>query len=339
MSITISVIVPTYNRPEYLLRLLNGLSLQTILPSEFEVIAVDDGSRVAYDMLPDGAWPFSLKILRQENQGEAVARNTGVEACQGTLLVFLDDDILPEPEYLHQMHQAHLAYPDAILVGNLDLYSPPDATIFQQITAKSEGIDPNHQPAIFEIPFTKIWAGVLALPRSLYKKLGGMRPDPKEKRGGWIDMDFAYRAHLGGSQFYRVANACAHHDDYSYRTLQAASKRAYKTARLSVALFQTYPPLLAYIPMFIDKTPINFSRDPLALSIRKIIRLVGSTPLSIRILEWTISKFEVYYPNPSILVVLYRWTIGAYISRGLRDGQREFGSLKCVSTMQESLLL
>ena len=67
MSITISVIVPTYNRPEYLLRLLNGLSHQTILPSEFEVIAVDDGSIVAYDMLPDGAWPFSLKILRQDH--------------------------------------------------------------------------------------------------------------------------------------------------------------------------------------------------------------------------------------------------------------------------------
>jgi hypothetical protein len=88
--------------------------------------------------------------------------------------------------------------------------------------------------------------------------------------------------------------------------------------------------------MFNDKSPINVGKEPITLTIRKLFRLIGSTALSIRILEWTISKFEVYYPNPSILFVLYRWTIGAYISRGFQDGQREYGSLKRVLTVQES---
>ena len=69
---SVSVIIPTYNRPTALRNCLSALARQTLPPRSFEVIVVDDGSRdpLAFD---PAEWEhaFSLKIIRQENTGPA----------------------------------------------------------------------------------------------------------------------------------------------------------------------------------------------------------------------------------------------------------------------------
>ncbi|WP_397473818.1 glycosyltransferase family 2 protein [Pusillimonas sp.] len=103
----ISIIIATHERPQLLLRTLTSVAKQTYRP--LEVVIVDDGSgpatREAVQHWKKQARPeFAVRYQWQENQGPATARNRGVEAGQGELIQFLDDDDLMCPDTL-----AHLA--------------------------------------------------------------------------------------------------------------------------------------------------------------------------------------------------------------------------------------
>jgi len=89
----VSVIVPTYNRAEFLNRALMSVVKQTVKCSE--IIVVDDGST---DDTANLLHKFSrtieipLKIIRQENKGPAAARNLGITSAKQEYVAFLDSD-------------------------------------------------------------------------------------------------------------------------------------------------------------------------------------------------------------------------------------------------------
>ena len=94
----VSVVIPVYNVERYLEECLNSVLRQTYQP--IEIIAINDGST---DRSPDILHQYeqkyrNLKVLHQENQGNSVARNRGIEEATGKYIYFLDSDdyILPE---------------------------------------------------------------------------------------------------------------------------------------------------------------------------------------------------------------------------------------------------
>jgi glycosyltransferase involved in cell wall biosynthesis len=91
-----SVIVTTYNRPEFLREAVESVLTQT--DPRFEVLVVDDASPVPLPPLPNDD-RVSL-IIRRENGGCSAARNTGIEAARGEWITFLDDDDLLRPTRL-----------------------------------------------------------------------------------------------------------------------------------------------------------------------------------------------------------------------------------------------
>jgi glycosyltransferase involved in cell wall biosynthesis/GT2 family glycosyltransferase len=92
-----SVIIPSYERPDRLHELIGALKRQ--IERDFEVIIVDQS---AYPW--DGAaldWGFPLFYFHSPVKGAVRARNTGAMLAQGEILAFVDDDCLPEPEWLN----------------------------------------------------------------------------------------------------------------------------------------------------------------------------------------------------------------------------------------------
>ena len=105
---SISVIVPTHQRRQRVSALVQGLGRQTFPSDAFEVVVVIDGSadgtQAALEAMSP---PHRLRVLSQPQRGRAAAVNAGIAASRGTLLVLLDDDMEPSPEFLAAHWQAH----------------------------------------------------------------------------------------------------------------------------------------------------------------------------------------------------------------------------------------
>jgi glycosyltransferase involved in cell wall biosynthesis len=97
---SISVVVPTYNRAGLLPASLDAILAQTLPPDE--IIVVDDGSRDATLAVLQGYAPRVRAVLI-ENSGDLVARNTGLRAASGDLVAFCDSDDLWTPDFLEAM--------------------------------------------------------------------------------------------------------------------------------------------------------------------------------------------------------------------------------------------
>lgn len=105
---TISVVIATYNRIDSLLWLLDDLGAQSGVRGTFEVVVVDDGSEVAVESevmaRPAG---FPLTVLRRPNGGPSVARDIGIRASSGDVIVIVDDDMVIPSDFLAAHQQAH----------------------------------------------------------------------------------------------------------------------------------------------------------------------------------------------------------------------------------------
>ena len=104
--LSVSVVVPTYNRSAKLLRLLNRLSEQAGV-DRFEAVVADDGSRddtAAQVRAQANVVPYDLVLVPSDlNTGAAAARNRGWRRARGSRILFIDDDCVPEPDWLSTM--------------------------------------------------------------------------------------------------------------------------------------------------------------------------------------------------------------------------------------------
>ena len=96
----VSVIIPAYNAMSYLPQTLESVLNQTY--QDFEVIIVDDGSTDNVEDWIKKVTDSKVKYISQQNQGPAVARNTGITNSKGTYIAFLDADDLWHPQKLEK---------------------------------------------------------------------------------------------------------------------------------------------------------------------------------------------------------------------------------------------
>ena len=99
---TISIIIAIFNRKDELFELLNSLSHQT--DKNFEVIIVDDGSKIA--LLPTVELfeeQLDIQFFRKDNSGPGLSRNYGAKRAKNDWLVFVDSDVIVETDYIENI--------------------------------------------------------------------------------------------------------------------------------------------------------------------------------------------------------------------------------------------
>ncbi|QGQ96093.1 glycosyltransferase [Paenibacillus psychroresistens] len=113
----VSVITPTFNRPEILSEMLEGLHRQTY--KDIECIIVNDGGTSVewvVDLYPE----LDIKVINQENMKHPRARNNGVASANGKFILLCDDDDILLPTHTESMLEAmkdyQLVYSDAEIV-------------------------------------------------------------------------------------------------------------------------------------------------------------------------------------------------------------------------------
>jgi peptidoglycan/xylan/chitin deacetylase (PgdA/CDA1 family)/glycosyltransferase involved in cell wall biosynthesis len=134
-QVAISVVIPTFNRRHVLERTLPSLLAQEFPPKEYEVIVVVDGSTDGTTQtFRDWKHACSLRILESLHRGPGAARNIGIQASVGELVLFLDDDLICTPGLLRQ-HSTSRAGSESLLVHG-PIYVAPESskTIIRHIT-------------------------------------------------------------------------------------------------------------------------------------------------------------------------------------------------------------
>ena len=118
-DITISVVVPLYNKERAVVDTIHSVLNQTIVP--YELIIVDDGStdnslNVARKRISE-LENERVRIIHQENAGVSAARNKGILEAKGEYIAFLDADDLWDKEYLAEQVKLIYDFPDAAMWG------------------------------------------------------------------------------------------------------------------------------------------------------------------------------------------------------------------------------
>jgi glycosyltransferase involved in cell wall biosynthesis len=114
----VSIVVPTYGRPDGLTACLEGIASLDYGLGHFEVIVVDDGGPDNLDpVLAKFRDRIRLRLIAQANRGPGAARNAGAAVAKGRLLAFVDDDCVPAERWLSALVQELEAHPDRLLGG------------------------------------------------------------------------------------------------------------------------------------------------------------------------------------------------------------------------------
>jgi hypothetical protein len=113
----ISVIVATRNRRESLQQFIHGLRVLPDQPA-WELILVDNGSSDGTDtLLSTLVAALPVVIVNETQPGKSRALNKALKHARGDILLFTDDDVIPDPDWLVALHKASLDYPNANVFG------------------------------------------------------------------------------------------------------------------------------------------------------------------------------------------------------------------------------
>ncbi len=226
----LSVVVPAFNDAGILRHTLAGLTAQSLAPSAYEVVVIDDGSTDDTPAVVAAAarGRTNIRGVRLErNRGRSAARNAGIRVAQAPVIVFVDSDILVRPDFL----QHHLAiHRDAgrPVVGRGPVVSIPAPAV------------PDRTPLIRTSPAYLDTANA-SISRQTLIEAGGF--DEGFRAYGWEDFDLGLRLQTGGIPRVFDPSAVAFHvqppatDDSFARHLIKEEERA----RTALYLLRKHP--------------------------------------------------------------------------------------------------
>jgi len=200
-----SVVIPTFNRLDQLQTVIAAVRRQVRPPDiDLEIVVVDDGSSDGTSEWLESQVDYpGFRAIHQSNSGPAGARNRGVEATSGDLIIFLGDDTEPQPGWLAAHLEEHRLFgnPGPLAVLGYTSFSPDSESPFLRFINEYGAqfgyllIEDPH-----EVPFNFFYTSNISLPRSELVRLGGFRED--FPAAAWEDIEFAYRAVADGLKIH-----------------------------------------------------------------------------------------------------------------------------------------
>ena len=222
----------TFNRAALLERVLDACFEQTAGSDAYEVVLVDDGST-------DGRTPEVIAraqaratcvftVLTQANSGLAKGRNNGIAHARGERIIFIDDDVLPLPNFVEQHLRSHQDRPLAIVRGGA-------------INVESFDDLPPPMWSIKDYSANYFWTTNVSVPLVTIKAAGGFNETFAEY--GWEDIDVGLRLRFAGVKAVFNKNALVYHYKPRPRSsnVEKMVRQARAQARTAVQLAKLHP--------------------------------------------------------------------------------------------------
>lgn len=238
--VTATVIIPTHNRRQAIVRALSALTQQSYPSTDFEVIVVADGCSddtivCLHRHCQD--YPFTLHILAQPGLGPAAARNAGANQANGAILIFMDDDIEPLPGFIAAHCAAH-DVPRRVVIGYLPPRMAQQRGLFRHALHNwwETMFQRMGQPG-YRFSYTDLLSGNFSLPRPLFFEVGAFNTSFTCHE----DYELGVRLHKAEVEFIYAPAAKGYHHEVTdlHRSLQ----RKFQEGKADVALGELYPEL------------------------------------------------------------------------------------------------
>ena len=184
--IQFSVVIPLYNKANYIQNCLESVLKQT--HKEFEVILVNDGSTDGSETVVERFQDSRIRLVHQENKGASAARNKAISLAKHEWIALIDADDYWYPNHLEELQNTIEQFPKADVVCNNyeilldnDFIKQPAFSI--EYPLKAQYIEDYFKGSLID-PIA--WTSALSFTSSIFKKVGEF--DTNIKSGQDIDL-------------------------------------------------------------------------------------------------------------------------------------------------------
>ena len=232
----VSVVIPAYNCEKTIARAVEAVLNQ--LEVEAEVIVVDDGSNdsTAEIVRSLAERSESVRLIRQENQGPAVARNRGVREARGEIVFFTDSDCVPHRDWLLVALRGFEREDVAAVAGSYGIANPESLLarcIHEEIRFRHLKLMPR---------FVKSFGSYnVAIRKSFFEKVGGF--DEGYRFASGEDNDLSYKiGAAGGKILFEPKVLVDHHHPVS---VGRYLKEQFRHGFWRVKMYREHPQMMA----------------------------------------------------------------------------------------------
>ncbi|RYY94326.1 MAG: glycosyltransferase, partial [Comamonadaceae bacterium] len=259
-----SIVIPVFGAFAHTLACLRAIAAYPPA-SPFEVVVVDDAS-------PDDSLACLRAIdgvrvhARTENGGFIAACNDGASLARGDVLVFLNNDTVPQPGWLDALLDTFAAHPDAGLVGAKLLY--PDGRLQEAggvVFADGSGWNYGRfdDPADCRYAYLRdadyVSGAAIAIPRTLFERLGGF--DARYAPAYYEDTDLAFAVRAAGLRvLVQPASVVVHDEGTSAGTDINVGPKAAQVRNQAVFAAKWHAALVTQLPAGSVPTPALLHR-------------------------------------------------------------------------------
>ncbi|MBE9099261.1 glycosyltransferase family 2 protein [Vacuolonema iberomarrocanum] len=234
-----SIVIPTYNRRPILEKCLTALEQQPLPENTavdgYEVVVVDDGSTdgtVAW-LQQTEAFPH-VRLVEQDHQGPAAARNLGIATAKGDTIIFIDSDLVVTPDFL-RAHSETLQQ-EAKHLGSDRLFT------YGRVINTCNFEEPTAEPfKVTDFSAAYFATGNVAIARHWLEKAGAF--DTRFQLYGWEDLELGVRLKQLGLKLVKCPEAVGYHwhPPFALDQIPSLIDKEIQRGRMGVLFYQKHP--------------------------------------------------------------------------------------------------
>jgi glycosyltransferase involved in cell wall biosynthesis len=308
-----SVIVPTHNRAETLSLTLANLARQQF-PESWEVIVVNNRSTDNTDeVVTRHKFPVPLRLVHEDTPGAAAARNAGAAHAGGQYLLFVDNDIQVESDFLQRHLVALEAHAGAWIVGQMVNLPEQEATALGRFR---KSMFPLISPEEGIRKTSSVTAANLSLSRADFESLRGF----DETLFSGEDRELMMRAWEKGITIVLDPSIIVVHNDWAGSSIRDYCFRNRVYSQAEPIFWRKYGDAYPRQQLVNENLPPRWKVDPLSLIIWKGVKQILGTRAGQSTLIGVCKACEIVCPWPPLLWRLYRLAVAGAIYKGFQEG-------------------
>ena len=206
----VSVVMPTLDRADMVAATIDRIQHQTVSRDLYEVLVVDNNSsdHTPAVLTAKAALYPNLRLFSQLKRGAAATRNVGIREARGEIILFIDDDILAEPNLVEAHLTAHATNPKASIIGAVVSPWEQSTDPFLRYLRDRAIFNP-YSVASIPMDFSFYHTGNVSTSRKQLLEVGGFNEE--FFLYGMEDIELGYRLERAGCRMVHAASAKAIH--------------------------------------------------------------------------------------------------------------------------------